>query len=88
MNPNEIPNNLGTLCAMHESQGDSGAIGHNGPGGWSYGAFQIATTTGTLGRFLAFCRRYAPPVAEALDQAGGDVENVVIRHAQFPSGCP
>jgi len=52
----DIPTNtkLGSLSEIYESNGEPGTIspGNGDPGGKSYGAWQIATKTGTMNTFL------------------------------------
>ena len=44
----------GGLAAAGESRGDIGAVGSDSTGGASYGAFQIATKTGTMKNFMEY----------------------------------
>ncbi|NUZ04388.1 hypothetical protein [Piscinibacter koreensis] len=62
---------LGALSARFESNGNPGSIGHDSTGGFSYGAYQIATKTGTMAEFLKFLEKNAPAIAARLDAAGG-----------------
>lgn len=67
---------LGALSERFESNGKPGAIGFDSTGGYSYGAYQIATRTGTLERFLAFLERAFPALAAELEAAGGVIAAV------------
>lgn len=62
---------LGVLSARFESNGDAAAIGEDSTGGPSYGAYQIATKTGTMDSFLSFLKRAFPAFHAPLDAAGG-----------------
>jgi hypothetical protein len=62
---------LGQLSQQFESNGKPGAIGHDSTGGFSYGAYQIATKTGTMSRFLSFLASDHAEFAAALEAAGG-----------------
>jgi hypothetical protein len=62
---------LGRLSRRFESNGNPGAIGHDSTGGFSYGAYQIATRTGTMTVFLQFLRTGFPRFFARLDAAGG-----------------
>jgi hypothetical protein len=62
---------LGSLSARFESNGKPGAIGHDSTGGFSYGAYQIATKTGTMATFLSFLGKQFPALASPLTAAGG-----------------
>ncbi len=68
-----VVSELGALSRKYES-GPAGAaaIGHDSGGGWSYGAYQIATTTGTMRAFLGFLAAGFPELARALEDAGGN----------------
>lgn len=64
---------LGSLSRRFESNGKPGAIGFDKTGGFSYGAYQIATKTGTMAAFLKFL----PPnnfstLSVPLEAAGGN----------------
>lgn len=63
---------LGSLSARYESNGQPGAIGFDSTGGFSYGAYQIATRTGTMAGFLGFLASKEPAMAAALNHAGGN----------------
>lgn len=67
----ESSQGLGSLSARYESRGDAGAIGFDSTGGWSYGAYQIATKTGTMTRFLQYLQEKNPDMANTLNTAGG-----------------
>jgi hypothetical protein len=69
------PPELGSLSARHESNGNPGAIGNDTTGGWSYGAYQIATKTpnqsATFLSFITFLVQMHPELAKPLQDAGG-----------------
>ena len=65
--------NIGSLSAAFESNGKPGAIGFDSNGGFSYGAYQIASGVGTMSRFLKFLSMQFPQFNTALTNAGGDV---------------
>jgi hypothetical protein len=60
----------GFLSARFESGSDPAAVGFDRMGGTSYGAFQIASRTGTMDRFLDFLDDRAPEFAARLREAG------------------
>lgn len=62
---------LGALSARYESNGRPDAIGFDKKGGFSYGAYQIATRTGTMDTFLAHLKTHFPAMHGALLAAGG-----------------
>lgn len=62
---------LGSLSAHWESRGNAGAIGHDSTGGFSYGKYQIATQTGTFGKFMDYLGKNNPEMAARLSSAGG-----------------
>ncbi|WP_157270785.1 VgrG-related protein [Azohydromonas aeria] len=62
---------LGSLSSRFESNGDPAAIGRDSTGGFSYGAYQIATLTGTMGKFLDFLSKKFPELSAELENAGG-----------------
>ena len=64
---------LGSLSARYESNGRPDAIGVDKNGGWSYGAYQIATRTGTMDTFLEYLKAQVPAMHLALMAAGGPV---------------
>lgn len=66
------PVRLGVLSERFESNGNPGAIGFDTKGGFSYGAYQIATRPGTMKTFLEFLRLEAPQLHAPLQQAGGN----------------
>ena len=47
---------IGTLSGISESGNDPAAIGKDNSGGPSYGAYQIATYTGTMNKYLNFIK--------------------------------
>jgi len=63
---------LGSLSAKYESNGKPGAIGFDNGGGWSYGAYQFASLTGSVQEFLNFLAGANPGFAADLNAAGGD----------------
>ena len=64
---------LGHLSARFESNGHPDAIGFDAKGGFSYGAYQIATRTDTMTTFLAYLKTHLPAMHIALLAAGGAV---------------
>ena len=64
---------LGSLSRRFESNGRPGAIGFDSAGGFSYGAYQIASRTGTMATFLAFLSSRFPVLSGPLEDAGGAV---------------
>ena len=66
-----VSSQLGGLSARYESNGNPGAVGHDGTGGYSYGSYQIATKTGTMNNYLTFLQPYDPSAYSALQAAGG-----------------
>lgn len=62
---------LGSLSQRFESNGKSGAIGFDKAGGFSYGAYQIASRTGTMVKFLEFLASGFPALSAPLASAGG-----------------
>lgn len=65
---------LGTLSGLSESGHDPAAIGKDNAGGPSYGAYQIATYTGTMNKYLNFIKNN-PQYKEfydALEKSGGN----------------
>lgn len=62
---------LGQLSRKFESNGRPGAIGFDTKGGFSYGAYQIATRTGAMANFLAFLEKQYPDFSLKLGAAGG-----------------
>ena len=78
---------LGALSAKYESstQG-SVAIGYDPKGGTSYGIYQIASNTGTFGRFLQWLTKQGPEgqeVAKRLHEAG--VANTGSKNGAVPN---
>lgn len=71
------PPELGSLSAKHESNGNPGAIGWDSTGGWSYGTYQIATTTTSpkeappFPSFIMYLTQVHPDLAKPLHAAGG-----------------
>ena len=63
---------LGSLSAKYESNGKPGAIGHDSSGGWSYGAYQLASLKGSVAKFLNFLALAEPGFAADLNATGGD----------------
>jgi hypothetical protein len=61
---------LGALSSRFESRGDAGAVGYDPKGGYSYGQYQIASLTGTLGSFLRYLQTATPAAYGALNAAG------------------
>ena len=54
--PYECRKELGYVSEKYESNGKPGALGWDSTGGASYGAYQIATRTGTMKNFMKFCK--------------------------------
>ena len=54
--PYQCRKELGYVSEKYESNGKPGALGWDTTGGASYGAYQIATKTGTMKNFLKFCK--------------------------------
>lgn len=69
--PQGAEETLGQLSARFESNGRPDAIGFDKKGGFSYGAYQIATRTGTMDTFLAYLKTHFPEMHGALLAAGG-----------------
>ena len=65
---------LGTLSGLSESGNDPAAIGKDNAGGPSYGAYQIATYTGTMNKYLNFIKNNPQykKFYDALERAGGN----------------
>lgn len=63
---------LGSLSRRFESNGNPGAIGFDKTGGFSYGAYQIATQTGTMMAFLEFLAQRFPASGAKLVASGGN----------------
>ena len=64
---------LGSISAKYESNGKPGAIGRDSTGGYSYGSYQIATKTGTMGTFMNYLKKedkYSD-IYSSLNNAGG-----------------
>jgi hypothetical protein len=71
--PNTTPRYHGSLSARYESgRAGSRAIGRDRVGGYSYGAYQIATNTGTMRRFMSFLQRDYGDIYQTLQAAGGE----------------
>lgn len=66
-----VSTELGGLSSQYESNGDPGAIGKDGTGGYSYGSYQIATKTGTMNNFLEYEKVNNPDAYAKLEAAGG-----------------
>lgn len=62
---------LGKLSAKYESKGDSGIVGYDKVGGWSYGTYQIATVPGAFAEFFTWLTKTHPDLANPLNAAGG-----------------
>ena len=64
---------LGSVSSKYESNGKPGAIGKDSTGGYSYGSYQIATKTGTMGTFMDYLKgeeKYSDYYTK-LNNAGG-----------------
>jgi hypothetical protein len=75
---------LGALSSVYESNGDPTAYGEDRTGGPSYGEYQIATRTGTMGNYLDFLRTENPALYNELQAAGGE-SAARARSSQFRS---
>ena len=62
---------LGALSEKYESRGDPTVIGEDSTGGPSYGAYQIATKTGTFNEYMSFLQQRHPSVYQELQASGG-----------------
>lgn len=62
---------LGAFSKQFESNGDPGAIGFDGTGGYSYGEYQIATKTGTFREYMNYLKENDPELYDELQAAGG-----------------
>ena len=71
---NSIEYKLGTLSGLSESGHDPAAIGDDNSGGPSYGAYQIATYTGTMNKYLNFIKNNPQyrNFYDTLERAGGN----------------
>jgi hypothetical protein len=75
---------LGSLSARFESSKDGPAtVGYDGTGGTSYGTYQIASKTGTMGQFLNYLSSVNPEWAKRLAAAGDP--NTGSRNGPFPN---
>ena len=65
---------LGSISAKYESNGKPGAIGRDSTGGYSYGSYQIATKTGTMGTFMNYLKKEQKysNIYTSLNNAGGN----------------
>jgi hypothetical protein len=71
--PASAPRYHGSLSARYESgRAGSRAIGYDRVGDHSYGAYQIATNTGTMRRFMSFLQRDYGDIYQTLQSAGGE----------------
>lgn len=61
------------LTRKYESRGDIAAIGYDHSGGWSYGAFQLASRMGSVANFLRFLEKYDSFLFNYLTFAGGNI---------------
>jgi hypothetical protein len=62
---------LGKLSALFESGSEGvAAVGYDRVGGTSYGKYQIASNTGSLGEFISFLEQKAPALAKEFQEAG------------------
>jgi hypothetical protein len=68
---NVVAESLGKLSALFESGSEGvSAIGYDRVGGTSYGKYQIASNTGSMGEFVRFLEQKAPALAEEFKKAG------------------
>jgi len=63
---------LGKVSERYESNGNASAIGYDTTGGWSWGAYQIATLTGTFKNYMSFCKVRYPDIHSELASVGGE----------------
>tara|TARA_B110000977_G_scaffold76332_1_gene102981 strand:+ start:815 stop:1768 length:954 start_codon:yes stop_codon:yes gene_type:complete len=63
---------LGKVSEKYESNGNPGAIGNDSTGGWSYGAYQIATRVGTFNNYMSYLQKLYPRLYGILAAAGGN----------------
>lgn len=68
--PSALQLKAGRLSAQYESNCEIDCIGYDRRGGTSYGQYQIASRTGTMGFFVKFLEDKAPDLAERLKAAG------------------
>ncbi len=66
---------IGTLSGLYESTDNPAAIGVDNSGGPSYGAYQIATTPGTMNNYINFLQQIPQyqSFADILNKAGGNI---------------
>lgn len=66
-------NCIDMVSAEFESAGGNpGIIAYDpGPGGWSYGSYQIASGVGTMDKFLKWLKATNDPLSDELENAGG-----------------
>lgn len=63
---------LGKVSERYESNGNPSAIGFDTTGGWSWGAYQIATKVGTFKNYMTFCKQRYPDIHSELESVGGN----------------
>jgi len=68
--PSRLERRAGVLSAQYESNNEIDCIGYDPVGGTSYGQFQIASKTGTMGAFIDFLDDVAPDIASKLRSSG------------------
>jgi len=68
--PSTLQFKAGRLSAQYESNNEIDCIGYDRRGGTSYGQYQIASKTGTMGYFIKFLEDKAPDLATRLKAAG------------------
>ena len=68
--PSTLQFKAGRLSAQYESNCEIDCIGYDRAGGTSYGQYQIASRTGTMGYFIKFLEDKAPDIAARLQAAG------------------
>jgi len=68
--PSTLEHKAGRLSARYESNEEIDCIGYDSRGGTSYGQFQIASKTGSMGYFIKFLDEKAPDLASRLKAAG------------------
>ena len=68
--PSTLEHKAGSLSAHFESNEEIACIGYDSRGGTSYGQYQIASKTGSMGYFIRFLEDKAPDIANKLKAAG------------------
>ena len=63
---------IGSVSSKYESNGNASAIGHDSTGGWSWGAYQIATKVGTFKNYMNFLNKRYNAIYNELEGVGGN----------------